>query len=692
MTDVATGQPAYGRTLPAFSSSLSTFLVVGLLAGLAVARGPFAVAAAAALALVAVSAAAPAVGAYILLGIGPLVMGVDRGQVLPLLRPNEAVLLLVAAGVFGRRIWERLEGRAEPVRSGRSRRAMEHSLVAMAVTASALPLLWLKGRGQPVTQDDVLYAITLWKYLLLYMVIRSAIRTRSEVARCLLVMLSASAVVAVLAMLQSAAVAGVPRLLDQVYNGAPDDPTGGGRGSSTLGSAIAVGDVCATCAAISLAWLLIGGGRRAAALLTLIFVAGAVGSGQFSGLLALLIAVTAVAMVLRQGRGVARRIAPFLGLAAIVLLPVIGQRLSGFTGGQLPASWTNRWDNLQTFFWPRLGVDFGWLLGVQPSARIADPHRAAGFVWIESGYTWLLWTGGLPLLVAFVVFAATGLSALRNAARCSADGPVRIAAVASFAALWVLVVLMLFDPHLTLRGTADLFFPLLALALVRTAGPPVGPTTPMAPVSRRQHGLALGVKRAVDVLVSATLLVLLAPVLLVTALAVRWDSPGPALYRAVRLGRDAKPFVALKFRSMRVGAGHELHAQRLKDEVRGLTGPVSSYKVPDDPRITRVGAVLRRFSIDELPQLINVLAGDMSLVGPRPEVTYALDDYRAPDWCRFDVVPGLTGLWQVSGRSRLSQVEMVALDVEYARRWSLWLDARLLVRTPAALLRGDGAQ
>jgi lipopolysaccharide/colanic/teichoic acid biosynthesis glycosyltransferase len=690
------GEARYRRPIRVGRMSVPTLLLVGLLAGFAVIRGPLALAAAAAVALIAVSAASPAVGAYVVLGVGPLVMGIDRGQVLPLLRPNEAVLLLVASGVCARRLWERLEGSAAPLRVGARRRAVELSLLAMAGSASLIPLLWLKARGQPVTQDDVLYAITLWKYLVLYAVIRTAVRTQEEVRRCLGVILGSSAVVAVLAMLQSAGVAGIPGLLSRIFGSAQADATSGGRGSSTLGSAIAVGDVCAFCAAISLAWLLVGNGRRRAAALTLLFVAGSMGSGQFSGVLALLVAVVAVALVLRQGRRVMQRVGPYLLVAAVVLLPVISQRLAGFSGGHLPSSWSNRLSNLETFFWPRLGKDFGWLLGVQPAARIPDPHRAAGFVWIESGYTWLLWSGGLPLLIAFLVFLATGLSALRNAVHFSVDPPTRVAAVAGYAALWVFAVLMFFDPHLTLRGAADLFFPLLALALVGSGSDavPAPEASLVTALVRRspQAGLPLALKRGVDVVLSAFLLIVLAPVLLLVAVAVRLDSPGPAIYRGVRLGRGGIPFVALKFRTMRADADDQLHAQQLKDEVSGRLGPLDSYKVPADPRITRVGAVLRKLSIDEFPQLINVLAGDMSLVGPRPEVPYALEDYRPGDWRRFDVIPGMTGLWQVSGRSRLSQLEMLALDAEYADRWSLLLDARVLISTPAALVRGDGAQ
>jgi lipopolysaccharide/colanic/teichoic acid biosynthesis glycosyltransferase len=200
-------------------------------------------------------------------------------------------------------------------------------------------------------------------------------------------------------------------------------------------------------------------------------------------------------------------------------------------------------------------------------------------------------------------------------------------------------------------------------------------------------------RRALDVSVAGTVLLLLVPVLAVAALAVRLTSPGPVLFRQRRLGRHMEPFTVLKFRTMRADADSALH----RDYVRSLIGtqppenaPDNLYKLVIDPRVTRVGRFLRSWSLDEVPQLWNVLRGEMSLVGPRPVIEYEVEQY--PDWYlrRFAVKPGLTGLWQVSGRNEKTYEEMVRYDIEYAERRSLWLDLRILARTALVVMRRQG--
>jgi lipopolysaccharide/colanic/teichoic acid biosynthesis glycosyltransferase len=188
--------------------------------------------------------------------------------------------------------------------------------------------------------------------------------------------------------------------------------------------------------------------------------------------------------------------------------------------------------------------------------------------------------------------------------------------------------------------------------------------------------------------VAIVLLTGLAPALLSIALAVRLDSPGPALFRQRRVGRQGREFSMLKFRSMAVNAPPELHRRYIEKLFDEKPGPSDSAlrKLTGDPRVTRIGAILRRTSIDELPQLLNVLVGQMSLVGPRPAVAYELEHYRPHHYERFAVRPGLTGLWQVSGRGRLGLQTMLDLDVEYARNRSLMLDLRMLLKTPKAVL------
>jgi lipopolysaccharide/colanic/teichoic acid biosynthesis glycosyltransferase len=195
-------------------------------------------------------------------------------------------------------------------------------------------------------------------------------------------------------------------------------------------------------------------------------------------------------------------------------------------------------------------------------------------------------------------------------------------------------------------------------------------------------------KRVIDVVLALVLLMAALPVLLVMALLVKLDSPGPVLFRQRRCGRHCRQFTVLKFRTMTDGADHTVHREYIAALAGGSAESTELKKLTGDPRVTRVGALLRRSSLDELPQLFNVLRGDMSIVGPRPAIDYELEHYEPHHYARFEVRPGLTGLWQVSGRSRLGFNEMLALDAEYARRSSAMLDARILARTPLEIVRG----
>ena len=200
-------------------------------------------------------------------------------------------------------------------------------------------------------------------------------------------------------------------------------------------------------------------------------------------------------------------------------------------------------------------------------------------------------------------------------------------------------------------------------------------------------------RRAVDlVVVLIALLVLVIPMLLV-ALAIRLGTPGPALYRQQRVGRGGRPFTMYKFRTMRVGGSDAQHRELIARELRGEDTSVGgSWKIDCDPRVTWLGTILRRTSADELPQLLNVLRGQMALVGPRPCLEWEKEMFPPKYAGRFDVRPGLTGLWQVSGRSTMGTLEMLELDLTYVRSWSFWTDLTILVRTVPTLLRGHGAR
>ncbi|MBO0771108.1 MAG: sugar transferase [Actinobacteria bacterium] len=202
-------------------------------------------------------------------------------------------------------------------------------------------------------------------------------------------------------------------------------------------------------------------------------------------------------------------------------------------------------------------------------------------------------------------------------------------------------------------------------------------------------------KRVVDIVLSLALILLTAPLLLVLCGLVRLTSAGPALFRQQRLGRDMRPFTLLKLRTMRVGEDDRIH----RDYVASLLSakqPAAAigsglYKLDGDPRVTRLGGWLRRTSLDELPQLVNVLRGAMSLVGPRPMLAWEAELVGRPYRSRFAVKPGMTGLWQVSGRSRLPLRRALELDVEYVARRSLAADLAILARTGPAVFRGGAS-
>ncbi|MEV6637986.1 sugar transferase [Actinoplanes sp. NPDC051470] len=201
------------------------------------------------------------------------------------------------------------------------------------------------------------------------------------------------------------------------------------------------------------------------------------------------------------------------------------------------------------------------------------------------------------------------------------------------------------------------------------------------------------IKRAFDMLLAVCGLVVLSPLLAVIWLAVRLSSPGPAVFCQERLGRDERPFVMYKFRSMSTGAGDDIHRAYVRRMLTGEGGPAVAtnglYKLAGDPRVTPLGKWLRRTSLDELPQLVNVVRGEMSLVGPRPVLAWEAELFAPEARARFGTRPGLTGLWQVSGRNALTMNQALALDVEYVHRQSLWLDLTILARTlPAQLRRG----
>lgn len=404
----------------------------------------------------------PPTAAYVLIASTPLIVGVDRDALLPVLRPNEA-LILVTGGALLCHVLARPGGRA---RRRPAFTRIDLAILGLAVTGSLSPLLWMALRRTAISQDDVLYALTFWKYYALFVIVRTSVSTPAQVRRCLWLSLAAASLVAIIAVLQAMKLFGVPTLLEHFYA-----PFGNewaleiNRGTSTLASAVATGDVMAFNLAIALTWLAQGEQRRGLLVgASGLFVFGGLASGQFSGVIALVIVVVVLARVVKRlAPKLLAGLVPVSLVAGLALQPVIARRLSGVGSGRLPPSWLDRLHNLQTYFWPRLFSDLNFVFGVQPSARIANTHRRSGYIWIESGHTWLLWTGGVPLFAAFVWFL---WRTMRLAARRTKEADVAgVVATATLAALWTVAILMLFDPHVALRGSADLLFSLLGLMM-----------------------------------------------------------------------------------------------------------------------------------------------------------------------------------------------------------------------------------
>lgn len=224
----------------------------------------------------------------------------------------------------------------------------------------------------------------------------------------------------------------------------------------------------------------------------------------------------------------------------------------------------------------------------------------------------------------------------------------------------------------------------------------VAPLVKINVVSRWQT-LMYKFKNALDFVGAFIGLLVLSPMMLLVAAAIKLTSSGPVFFAQDRVGKNGKIFKFIKFRSMYVNTDDMTHREYVTKLIKGQIAnekrrsDKALFKLQNDPRITRVGRFLRKYSLDELPQLFNVLKGEMSLVGPRPAIPYEVKNYSAWHMQRFNVLPGITGLWQVNGRSRTTFSEMVRYDIKYIRNWSLWLDIKILFRTIPTVLSSDGA-
>ncbi len=405
----------------------------------------------------------PALGAYLAIGLTPLTVQLDLGHALPLIRPNEALDLLVGATLAVRGLLRARTGELLRIRLNR----VELAMVLMAVSNSVIPLLWMVIREEAITQSDLLYALVMWKLLGIYVIVRVAVRSEGQIRRCLWLSVAVACVVALVAVMQSLSLFGVPRLLAEFFGGPTEFGPPGGRGSSTLGLPAATADlmvfnlaiVCGLWARYRRHPVVLAG---AAALM----VFGVLAAGEFAGVIGLIVGLICIAIVTGSARLLGWSV-PFLAVGGYLMWPVISGRLIGFQSASgLPESWTGRLHNLETYFWPKLFSDWNFVLGVRPSAVVDVVSASGNEVWIESGYTWLLWGGGIPLLLSFLFFVYVTAQQGWRAAHGNLQAR-SVAGVATFVAVVVITVLMIFDPHLTYRGSADEFFFLIALALPR---------------------------------------------------------------------------------------------------------------------------------------------------------------------------------------------------------------------------------
>lgn len=403
----------------------------------------------------------PPVAAYLIVGVTPLVVGIDRGRIVPQMRVNEALTLFLAGVLCVRYVLQghpgdRLRVRLDPV---------ARSFVWFAMASSVIPIVFLVARGRPVEMDDLTHAIVLWKFLLLYAVVRLTVRSQREVLVGLWVSLLVGVVVGGIGILQSLDLLGVRGMLEPLF--APfgySDVVHSARAGSTVGLPAATADLMVLDLVIalgllsrrpSLAWCL--------APMSLVYTVAVFSAAEFSSILGLLVAGGCVVVLLRR-LDLLKWSVVALPVAVVALWPTFAPRLADFSSLHgMPTSWLVRYHNLSTYFWPQIVDGSNFLVGVRPAARVPIEEGAFGFIWIESGYLWLLWGGGLPLLAAFCWFVGAALRATIPPARLLAT-PSAVAALATSAGLVSCLVLMIFDPHITYRGSADALFGLLALS------------------------------------------------------------------------------------------------------------------------------------------------------------------------------------------------------------------------------------
>lgn len=446
----------------AVAAAAAAVVVSGVTA--AVAGPAVAVAAGASVVLLVVVALRPAIAVYVYLGTLPFLAGIDRGRLLPLVRPNEALFaLLVAGAVLGAYLrfvrGDELRWRLSP---------LDLPLGTFVLFSTLWPLTWLLLRGTTPDGSDLAALLPICKLVALLVLVRATIRTEDELLRVARVVIRTAAGLAVIAVLQTLGFPPVLRLLESYWLQADRDPLElTERGSTTLASSIATGDYVIIALALLLALGVRGlVGRRETVLAGVPLAAGVLAAGQFSTWAAAGVVGAGLLTLHPELRRLAVRLLPVAGIGVLVGLPAFVSRLSEFGDGfGVPRSWLGRWDNLVSFYLPGLG-DLRWVLGVSPDSVLPAPETWREEIFLEYGYLQFLWVGGLPLLIAF---GWLSLRVFRAARECAArPGAAGAYGTTLWAVWWVVLVLSVIDIHLVLRGAGELIFLCLAVVSGRT--------------------------------------------------------------------------------------------------------------------------------------------------------------------------------------------------------------------------------
>jgi hypothetical protein len=442
----------------------ATVIAAAIIAGLIGATGWLGVAAAAGAGLFSLVAWRPVLAIYIYLATLPIIAGIDRGTLVPLLRPNEALLLLLLAGAVTGGYVRLVGGAPLHFRLGKC----DISFAAFVILATAWPIASMLVRGMTPSFADVAAVVPTCKLAALFVLARTTVRTSGQALWCIRLIIGGGSVIAAVAILQTLGIGPVVALLERWW------PVGSGgasieaRGTTTLTNAIATGDYIL----IGLLLLTTAGVRSLVSKWTqfgaaFILVAGLLAAGQFSTWLGAIVAGALVLWRLPTARISALRLAPILGVAALIGAPALLGRLAEFSEGALPRSWLVRWDNVTYLYLPKLAANAGFLVGVTPDSTVVPPDTWRDIVYLESGYLHLLWVGGLPLLIGFVMLSWVVLTSTSRLS--SYADAVGACAAALFIAWSVVVLLSIFDPHLFLRGAGDLLFTLFGIVTVRAA-------------------------------------------------------------------------------------------------------------------------------------------------------------------------------------------------------------------------------